>query len=298
MSSTLDRSNGSSSVTGAPKGKAERLGRGSSASNERLPKPNKVRRPVMAVASTVLIFASIAIFAGLYANAGHRFRLWPSYVRSTKARQSPVPISERRPLRSAAPYNQSRTPLSALSSESRQPSAWCRASSSPPGISQPPAQFRRTTRSAGIARSRDNCRQQVWSPVNRSWWVQTGQPGSPAPGLPNSGSSSTSSSGGASTSPASSAGSSSSSSQSGGEGVLVPRAQVYDVASPSAASGDAFADNRLGRARPATGARRLCGCSSWTGQHRRAPTGSVGPMSLFALASLKGAPVVSRHWPA
>ncbi len=239
MSSTLDRSNGSSSVTGAPKGKAERHGRGSSASNERLPKPNKVRRPVMAVASTVLIFASIAIFAGLYASAGHRVPI-VAVVRPVHQGQaiSSSDLGEATASISGSvqpiPYSAvgsvvgkqaavGLVPGSILTTGDISTASPIPANDAIVGIALKPGQLP----SAGVI------------PGEQVMVVQTGQPGSPAPGLPNSGSSSTSSSGGASTSPASSAGSGSSSSQSGGEGVLVPRAQVYDVASPSAASGDA-----------------------------------------------------------
>ncbi len=72
MSSIVDRGNGSSRVASPRQRGPDSTGRGLGAASERLPKSNKVRRPVMALASTVLIFASIAIFAGLYANAGHR----------------------------------------------------------------------------------------------------------------------------------------------------------------------------------------------------------------------------------
>ncbi len=246
MSSTLDKRNGRSGITGARKGKAESHGRGSDASNERLPKPNKVRRPVMALASTVLIFASVAIFAGLYANAGHKVPI-VAVVRPVHQGQE-ISSSDLGEATASISGSVQPIPYSAVGSVVGKQAAVglvpgsilttgdiSTASRIPPndaivGIALKPGQLP----SAGVV------------PGEQVMVVQTGQPGSPAPSLSGSGADSsstfsfgsTSGSGGASAGPAPSAGSGSSSSQSGSDGVLVPRAQVYDVATPGAASGD------------------------------------------------------------
>jgi SAF domain len=212
MSSILDRSNGSSRVAGARRRKTELQGRGPNPSSERLPKPNKVRRPVMALASTVLVFASIAIFAGLYANAGHRVpvvavvqpvnqgqQISSSDLGQVEASISgsvhPIPYSAVGSVvgKQAAVALVPGSILTAgdVSSASRLP-----AGDAIVGIALKPGQLP----SAGVV------------PGEQVMVIQTGLPGSPAPAF-------------------------SSSTQSNTVGVLVPRADVYDVAPPSAASG-------------------------------------------------------------
>ena len=233
MSSTLDRSNGSS---GARKGKGESQGRGANASSERLPKPNKVRRPVMALASTVLIFASIAIFASLYTSAGHRVPI-VAVVRPVHQGQK-ISSSDLGEATASISGSVQPIPYSAVGSVVGKQAAVGLV----PGSILTTGDIATTSRIpagdavVGIALKPGQLPSAGVVPGEQVMVVQTGQPGSPAPSLSTSSSSSTS---GAASFPAPSAGSGSSSSQSGSEGVLVPRAQVYDVASPSAASGGA-----------------------------------------------------------
>ena len=231
MSSTLDRSNGSS---GARKGKGESQGRGANASSERLPKPNKVRRPVMALASTVLIFASIAIFASLYTSAGHRVPI-VAVVRPVHQGQK-ISSSDLGEATASISGSVQPIPYSAVGSVVGKQAAVGLV----PGSILTTGDIATTSRIpagdavVGIALKPGQLPSAGVVPGEQVMVVQTGQPGSPAPSL-----STSSSTSGAASFPAPSAGSGSSSSQSGSEGVLVPRAQVYDVASPSAASGGA-----------------------------------------------------------
>ena len=218
MSSMLDRSNGSSGAASSRMDESQ--GRGASGSSKRLPKPNKVRRPVMALASTVLIFASIAIFADLYAKAGHRVPIVAvvqpvhqgqqitssdlgeveasisgsvhpilySAVGSVVGKEAAVALVPGSILTTGDVSNASRIP----------------GGDAIVGVALKPGQLP----SAGVV------------PGQQVMVIQTGLPGSPAPTFPSS-----------SSSPGST------SSQPSGVGVLVPRAEVYDVASPGSASG-------------------------------------------------------------
>ena len=220
MSSMLDRSNGSSGAASSRMGRDESPARGGSGSTERLPKPNRVRRPVMALASTVLIFASIAIFADLYANAGHRVpivavvqpvhqgqQITSSDLGEVEASISgsvhPIPYSAVGSVvgkeAAVALVPGSILTMGDVSSASRIP-----VGDAIVGVALKPGQLP----SAGVV------------PGQQVMVIQTGLPGSPAPTFLSS-----------SSSPGST------SSQPSGVGVLVPRAEVYDVASPGSASG-------------------------------------------------------------
>ena len=226
MSSMLDRGNGSSKVASPRKGGVDSTGRGLGAASERLPKSNKVRRPVMALASTVLIFASIAIFAGLYANAGHRVPI-VAVVQPVHQGQriSGADLGE---VEASISGSVRPIPYSAVGSVVGKEAAVAlvpgsilttgdisNASSIPlgeaiVGVALKPGQLP----SAGVV------------PGEQVMLIQTGLPGSPAPTLPTSSSSGSSSS------------ADSTSSQPSSVGVLVPRAEVYDVASTGSTSGD------------------------------------------------------------
>jgi hypothetical protein len=227
MSSTLDRSNGS--VTGTRKGKAESQGRGANASGERLPKPNKVRRPVMALASTVLIFASIAVFAGLYANAGHRVPI-VAVVRPVHQGQQ-ISSSDLGEVNASISGSVQTIPYSAVGSVVGKQAAVALVPGSilTPGDISSASPIPAGDAIVGIALKPGQLPSAGVVPGEQVMLVQTGQPGSPAPSLSSSGSG-----------PGSSAGSglSTGSGQSTSDGVLVPRALVYDVAAPSAASGN------------------------------------------------------------
>jgi hypothetical protein len=229
MSSTLDRSNGS--VTGTRKGKAESQGRGANASGERLPKPNKVRRPVMALASTVLIFASIAIFAGLYANAGHRIPI-VAVVRPVHQGQQ-ISSSDLGVVNASISGSVQTIPYSAVGSVVGKQAAVALVPGSilTPGDISTASRIPAGDAIVGIALKPGQLPSAGVVPGEQVMVVQTGQPGSPAPSLSSSGSGSGSGSSAGS-------GSSTSSGQSTSDGVLVPRALVYDVATPSAASGN------------------------------------------------------------
>jgi hypothetical protein len=222
MSSMLDRSNGSSRTASSRNGRDEPRGRGANASSERLPKPNKVRRPVMALMSTVLIFASIAIFADLYTNAGHRVpivavvqpvhqgqQISSSDLGEVEASISgsvhPIPYSDVGSVvgREAAV---ALVPGSILTTGDVSNATRIPAGDAIVGVALKPGQLPST----GVV------------PGQQVMVVQTGPPGSPVPAFPSSSSSS-----------------SSTSSQPSSVGVLVPRAEVYDVASPGSTSGDA-----------------------------------------------------------
>ena len=226
MSSTLDRSNGS--VTGTRKGKAESQGRGANASGERLPKPNKVRRPVMALASTVLIFASIAVFAGLYANAGHRVPI-VAVVRPVHQGQQ-ISSSDLGEVNASISGSVQTIPYSAVGSVVGKQAAVALVPGSilTTGDISTASRIPAGDAIVGIALKPGQLPSAGVVPGEQVMVVQTGQPGSPAPSLSSSGSGSGSSAG---------SGASTSSGQSTSDGVLVPRALVYDVATPSAASG-------------------------------------------------------------
>ncbi len=214
MSSMLDRSNGSSGAAGSRVDESQ--SRGIGGSSKRLPKSNKVRRPVMALASTVLIFASIAIFADLYARAGHRVPI-VSVVRPVHQGQQ-IASSDLGEVEASISGSVHPVPYSAVGSVVGKEAAVAlvpgsilttgdvsNTSSIPGGdaivgVALKPGQLP----SAGVV------------PGQQVMVIQTGLPGSPAPTFPSS---------------------TSTSSQASSVGVLVPRAEVYDVASPGSSPG-------------------------------------------------------------
>jgi hypothetical protein len=231
VSSIVDRGNGSSRVASPRQRGADSTGRGLGAASERLPKSNKVRRPVMALASTVLIFASIAIFAGLYANAGHRVPI-VAVVQPVHQGQR-ISVADLGEVEASISGSVRPIPYSAVGSVVGKEAAVAlvpgsilttgdisNASSIPVGKAI-----------VGVALKAGQLPSAGVVPGEQVMLIQTGLPGSPAPTLPSSSPSGSSPSG-------SSPSADSTSSQPSTVGVLVPRAEVYDVASPSSASGD------------------------------------------------------------
>ena len=220
MSSMLDRSNGSSGPAGSRTGRDESQGRGVSASSERLPKPNKVRRPVMALASTVLIFASIAIFADLYANAGHRVPI-VAVVQPVHQGQQ-ISSSDLGEVEASISGSVHPIPYSAVGSVVGKEAAVALV----PGSILTTGDVSNASRIpggdaiVGVALKPGQLPSAGVVPGQQVMVVQTGLPGSPAPTFA-----------GSSSSP------DSTSSQPSSVGVLVPRADVYDVASPGSTSG-------------------------------------------------------------
>ncbi|HEX4216933.1 MAG TPA: SAF domain-containing protein [Acidimicrobiales bacterium] len=186
----------------------------------------------MALASTVLIFASIAIFAGLYTNAGHRVPI-VAVVQPVHQGQR-ISVSDLGEVEASISGSVRPIPFSAVGSVVGRDAAVAlvpgtiltagdisNARSIPVGeaivgVALKPGQLP----SSGVV------------PGEQVMLIQTGLPGSPAPTFPSSTSSGSTSSG-------SSSSANSTSGLPSSVGVLVPRAVVYDVASPGSASGDA-----------------------------------------------------------
>lgn len=221
MSSMLDRSNGSSGGASSRMGSGESHGRGAGGSSEKLPKPNKVRRPVLALASTVLIFASIAIFADLYTNAGHRVPI-VAVVQPVHQGQQ-ISSSDLGEVEASISGSVHPIPYSAVGSVVGKDAAVALV----PGSILTTGDLSTVSRIpggeaiVGVALKPGQLPSAGVVPGQQVMVVQTGLPGSPAPTFSGSGS-----------------GPGSTSSQSSGVGVLVPRADVYDVSSPGSTSGD------------------------------------------------------------
>jgi hypothetical protein len=226
VSSIVDRGNGSSRVASPRQRGPDSTGRGLGAASERLPKSNKVRRPVMALASTVLIFASIAIFAGLYANAGHRVPI-VAVVQPVHQGQR-ISVADLGEVEASISGSVRPIPYSAVSSVVGKEAAVALV----PGSILTTADISNASgipvgkAIVGVALKAGQLPSAGVVPGEQVMLIQTGLPGSPAPTFPSSSPSGSSSSAG------------STSSQPSTVGVLVPRAEVYDVASPSSASGD------------------------------------------------------------
>jgi hypothetical protein len=221
MSSMLDRSNGSSGAAGSRAGRDDSPGRGVNASGERLPKPNKVRRPVMALASTVLVFASIAIFADLYANAGHRAPI-VAVVQPVHQGQQ-ISSSDLGEVEASITGSVQPIPYSAVGSVVGKEAAVALVPGSilTTGDVSTASRIPGGDAIVGVALKPGQLPSAGVVPGQQVMVVQTGLPGSPAP-----------------TSPSSSSSSGSTLNQPSGVGVLVPRADVYDVASSASTSGD------------------------------------------------------------
>jgi len=175
----------------------------------RLPSPVRVRRPVLAVASVAVVFASIAIFVSIYSRANHQVAVI-AIVRSVQPGQrivtsdlaeanvvvsgtvSPVPVAEARNIvgKFAAVALVPGSLLTMADVSIAQPLA---SGDAVVGIALKDGQLP----SAGV------------EPGDQVMVIQTGTPGTPAPATPTA-------SGGSDTT----------------TGVLVPSARVYGVASP------------------------------------------------------------------
>ncbi len=185
----------------------------------RLPSPVRVRRPVLAIASVAVVFASIAIFVSIYSRANHQVaviaitRSVPPGQRITASdlgeenavlsgAVSPVPIVEARDIvgKFAAVGLVPGTLLTMADVSSSQPLA---SGDAVVGIALKDGQLP----SSGV------------EPGDQVMVVQTGTPGTPAPAT-------SAASGGTDSS----------------TGVLVPSARVYGVASPTSNSSGAASE--------------------------------------------------------
>jgi hypothetical protein len=175
----------------------------------------------MALASTVLIFASIAIFADLYANAGHRVPI-VAVVQPVHQGQQ-ISTTDLGEVEASISGSVHPIPYSAVGSVVGRDAAVALV----PGSILTTGDVSNASRIpagdaiVGIALKAGQLPSAGVVPGEQVMVIQTGLPGSPAP-----------------TFPSSSAISGSTSGQPSSVGVLVPRAEVYDVASPGSTSGD------------------------------------------------------------
>jgi hypothetical protein len=176
----------------------------------------------MALASTVLIFASIAIFADLYANAGHRAAI-VAVVQPVHQGQQ-ISSSDLGEVEASIGGSVHPIPYSAVGSVVGRVAAVALV----PGSILTTGDVSNASRIpsgdaiVGVALKPGQLPSSGVAPGQQVMVVQTGLPGSPAPTFPSSNSST-----------------GSTSSQPIAVGVLVPRAEVYDVASSGSTSGDA-----------------------------------------------------------
>lgn len=216
--------------------RTSRDGPGAKSTQDRLPAPVRVRRPVLAVASVAVVFTSIAVFVGIYSDTNHQVAvitvaqpvlqgqritsgdLGEAHL-TTSGALSPVPVAEARDVVGKV-ATVTLVPGSMLTMADVSASQPIKPGDAVVGIALKDGQLP----SAGV------------EPGDEVMVVQTETPGSPAPDTPASSPTGVGATGSSQAGTTSSGGSVPEASAAGSPGnptgVLVPDALVFGVASP------------------------------------------------------------------